>query len=551
MRLLFLVTSVRRTERFAMTQTPVSTLQPALTLTEFLDTRGVFLSEGGGGGSGPFVGSIGIFAGPSFVFNDPADGQPFPITNNTALFSILGTDFGGNGTSNFELPNLGGVETVGAGQGAGLPFVGLGQTFGRTSYDLTAAQLPPNLGGASAAIDTQQPSLGLNYVINTSGIFPGNSLTLNSLVASAETINDPAGWALCDGQLLAINQNQALFSLLGATNGRDGVTTFALPNLEGRTVLGTGGSNGLGAPGQVSGANAVTLTTADLPAFADLLWQNANGQASIWEMTGNTSIGGGHVGPNPGPAWKAIGTSDFNGDSLPDILWQNTTNEQVSIWEMNGTQVIGGGNVASPGRNWQAIGTGDFNDDGDSDILFQNTAGTVGIWEMNGTNVSHGGNVGPNPGPSWKAIGTGDFNDDGRSDVLFQNTNGRIAIWELNGTSVIGGGPVNPNPGPSWQAIGTGDFTHDGFSDDILFQNASTGQVSIWEMNGTSLVGGGPVSPSPGPSWHAIGTNGGSDILFQNTSGQTSIWDMNGNTLIGGGAVSPNPGPSWHAVGLT
>ena len=65
------------------------------------------------------------------------------------------------------------------------------------------------------------------------------------------------------------------------------------------------------------------------------------------------------------------------------------------------------------------------------------------------------------------------------------------------------------------------------------------------------MIGGGPVSANPGPSWRAIGTDGGSDILFQNTSGQTSIWDMNGTSIAGGGAVSPNPGSSWHAIGLT
>ena len=93
--------------------------------------------------------------------------------------------------------------------------------------------------------------------------------------------------------------------------------------------------------------------------------------------------------------------------------------------------------------------------------------------------------------------------------------------------------------------------TRTGFPD-ILFQNAGTGQVSIWEMHGNTRIGGGAVSAIPGPSWHAIGTGGGgSDILFQNTSGQISIWEMDGNTRIGGGAVSPNPGPSWHAVGLT
>ena len=101
----------------------------------------------------------------------------------------------------------------------------------------------------------------------------------------------------------------------------------------------------------------------------------------------------------------------------------------------------------------------------------------------------------------------------------------------MNGNKLIGGGALTINPGTAWQAIGTGDFTHDGFSDDILFQNKNTGQVSVWEMNGNSLIGGGPVSANPGTSWHAIGTGaGGSDILLQNTSGQTSIWDMNGNT---------------------
>ena len=71
-------------------------------------------------------------------------------------------------------------------------------------------------------------------------------------------------------------------------------------------------------------------------------------------------------------------------------------------------------------------------------------------------------------------------------------------------------------------------------------------------MSGNTLIGGGAVSPSPGPNWHAVGTGefggGGSDILFQNTGGQVSVWDINGNTLIGAVAVSPNPGSSWRAV---
>jgi ELWxxDGT repeat protein len=140
------------------------------------------------------------------------------------------------------------------------------------------------------------------------------------------------------------------------------------------------------------------------------------------------------------------------------------------------------------------------------------------------------------------------------SSIFWQNTSGQASIWEMDGSTLVGGGPVTPNPGPSFRAVGTGDFNKDGHSD-VLWQNPSTGQASIWEMSGNSLLGGGPVSPNPGLNFDAVGTgdfngDGFSDILWQNTStGQASIWEMNGNTLMGGGPVTPNPGPSFRAVG--
>ena len=135
-------------------------------------------------------------------------------------------------------------------------------------------------------------------------------------------------------------------------------------------------------------------------------------------------------------------------------------------------------------------------------------------------------------------------------NILWQNTStGQASIWEMNGNTRIGGGAVS-NLGPSWRAVGTGDFNGDGKSD-ILWQNTSTGQVSIWEMDGNTRIGGGTVS-NLGPSWRAVPpSGGGSDILFQNTStGQVSVWDMDGAARIGGGAVSINPGSSWHALGV-
>lgn len=77
----------------------------------------------------------------------------------------------------------------------------------------------------------------------------------------------PRGWELCNGQLLAISSNTALFSLLGTTFGGDGRTTFGLPDLRGRTMRGVGSGPGLNnvSWGQKFGTQTHTLTTAQLP----------------------------------------------------------------------------------------------------------------------------------------------------------------------------------------------------------------------------------------------------------------------------------------------
>src|SRR6476661_5841222 len=72
----------------------------------------------------------------------------------------------------------------------------------------------------------------------------------------------PRGWALCNGQTLPINQNQALFSLLGTTYGGNGQTTFALPNLRGQVPIHMGNGHTLG---EVAGASAVTVNLQQVP----------------------------------------------------------------------------------------------------------------------------------------------------------------------------------------------------------------------------------------------------------------------------------------------
>lgn len=117
----------------------------------------------------------------------------------------------------------------------------------------------------------------------------------------------PRGWAFCQGQLLSIAQNQALFALLGTTYGGNGVNTFALPDLRGRSALSSGQGPGLSnyTLGQNGGEESVTLLVSQMPAHnhtvqastaignqaspAGNAWA-AQGRAPIYSATANTTM---------------------------------------------------------------------------------------------------------------------------------------------------------------------------------------------------------------------------------------------------------------------
>jgi uncharacterized repeat protein (TIGR03803 family) len=353
-----------------------------------------------------------------------------------------------------------------------------------------------------------------------------------------EIVNTPTGYASAPATLVSFDGSDGsgpVASLMADANGDLFGTTSG------------GGANNYGTVFEITDSGFALPT-----AYSNILWQNANGQAAIWEMDGTTPINAATVAPNPGANWNAVGLGSF-GDGPSDILWEDTDG-QAAIWVMNGTTPVEQTTVgAAQGPSWNVTGSGDFNGDGLSDILWQNTDGQVAIWEMNGTSISVATTVGSSPGANWKAVGSGDFNGDGKSDILWEDTDGQVAIWEMNGADPIVQTTVGSPQGPDWKVVGTGDFNGDGKSD-ILWENTTNGQAAIWEMNGTTPVVQTTVGSPQGPDWKVVGTgdfngDGFSDILWQNASGQAAIWEMNGTTPILQSSAAPNPGASWRAIG--
>ncbi len=266
----------------------------------------------------PFLSEIRLM---SFVFAPKGwalcNGQLLPINQNQALFSLLGTTFGGDGRVNFALPDLRGRAPIHVGSGHTL-----GERGGEQAHTLSIAELPThthvaqattvaattntptntvmlaqstaanlyasgasnlvamaanavsNVGGSQAHLN-MQPFLTLSFCIALPGHLPEPELRREPMaqpyVGEIRMFAGnfaPAGWMFCEGQLLPISENETLFQLIGTTYGGDGQSTFALPDLRGRIPIHQGNGFILAETG---GVEEVTLTVNQIAAHSHAL----------------------------------------------------------------------------------------------------------------------------------------------------------------------------------------------------------------------------------------------------------------------------------------
>lgn len=244
-----------------------NTMQPFATTNYAIALTGIYPSRDGGVpvasfGSEPFIGEIIQFAG-NFAPRGYAlaAGQLMSIAQNTALFSLLGTTFGGDGEVTFGLPDLRGRAPITVGNG-----VLWGQKSGTELATLTESHLAQHdhpignnvtgIAGDGQSFVSPMPTLGLQSIMDVNGEVRWVGFNFA-----------PSGFGLPHGQLLSIAQNAALFSNFGTLYGGNGSTTFNLPDLRGRVLIDDGAGTGLTqrSTGDVVSPGSVSLTVGNLP----------------------------------------------------------------------------------------------------------------------------------------------------------------------------------------------------------------------------------------------------------------------------------------------
>jgi hypothetical protein len=213
--------------------------------------------------------------------------------------------------------------------------------------------------------------------------------------------------------------------------------------------------------------------------------------------------------------WKVAGAGDLDGDGQFDLVWQNVADGRVSGWLMNGLTVRLWGLFSYPqvaDTGWRIRAVGDLNGDGKADLFWQHQGdGRISAWLMDGLTVVAFTMLNPSAVAdlNWKIVGAADFDGDGSRDLVWHHqSDGRISVWFMNGTSVMSWWLMNPSQVAdlTWRIRGVGDLNNDGHPD-LLWQNTWDGRISVWLMNGLNLIEGRLLNPSavPDTNWHVVG----------------------------------------------
>ena len=377
---------------------------------------GVEISLGGAS-----IGSVSTDGNGNFSFNNLAGGNSYTVTPalNGYSFSPPALALGSvnaNQTANFTATAAysisGNITLTGAGPLQGVIVMLSGAVNSAAATDVNGNY---SFTGLLTGTYTIAPSLK-GYVFS-----PVNQVF--SSLSSDQTANFTASPSVFPGQTAVVWQDPVSgFSqswFIGGAQGTSFVEAATITTQNTWRIAAIADFNGDGYP--------------------DIVWQNsANGGSQIWFMTGpyGTTLleAATFSGPNP---WRIVAANDFNRDGHPDLVWQAPGSGWAQIWYLGGPQGISVLNAANLTLKnpWNIVGSGDFNGDGVPDLLWQDpVSGWVQIWYLTGSLGNQLLSATNLCKSATQAVAVADFNQDGHPDIVWQDSvSGASQIELLNG----------------------------------------------------------------------------------------------------------------------
>lgn len=278
-------------------------------------------------------------------------------------------------------------------------------------------------------------------------------------------------------------------------------------------------SNSVSLP--VSGSGASVLGDYNSDGHQDLLWMNiANSQVGVHYYggtQGTTVLTTAYLDTDTHVGWTVVAAADFDGNGVPDVVWQNNTTREVWVHYYggsNGRTDLGSLEIYGGALGWTVVAAADFDGNGVPDLVWQNdTTRQLVVHYYGGTRGATwlGWDWLANPGyPGWTVVGAADFDGNGVPDLVFQNEATTQVVVHFyggtKGTTMLGWGWL-ANPGyPDWKVVGTADFDGNGVPD-LVWQNETTTQVVVHfygGTNGTTWLGWDWLANPGYPGWTVI-----------------------------------------------
>jgi hypothetical protein len=255
--------------------------------------------------------------------------------------------------------------------------------------------------------------------------------------------------------------------------------------------------------------------------YQDLLWQNnSTHQVSVHYYDGTrgvTDIGWNWLNSSGAPSgWALLGAADFDGNGVPDLVWEYMPTGQVTV------QYYGGpGGATNTGWNWlneagapgwTVVAVADMNNDGVPDLIWQNnTTNQVTVHHYGGAGgaVDQGWNWLNSAGApaGWRVVAAADFDGNGTPDLVWQYAPTRqVTVQYYSGATNTGWAWLNSAGAPGWTVVGANDFNGDGVPD-LVWQDNATAQVSVnyyGGPGGATYQGWAWLNSAGAPGWTAV-----------------------------------------------